>query len=222
MAIIGVYPIFRHTHVGHFPLVIFFQIALRFAWRSWAQLRPRQPERLVFRVPRRGILGGSKWTFSPKHVRPNQRTWKCIYIYMCAHMYIYMHLYIYNLATHLNLELTHHNCVGFTEGPNRYHRWLDYILILGVMKVHSTPMLYWWRRCVCVVVFVRFYLCEIDFAGPVMQLSMSLLFSWKLSRLIILTIINIAKDILLRSHLLIIWMWVKMEDLGDHRCECLV
>jgi hypothetical protein len=141
-----------------------------------------------------------------------------IYIYVCTYVYIYMHLYIYNLATHLNLELTHHNCVGFTEGPNRYHRWLDYILILGVMKVHSTPMLYWWRRCVCVVVFVRFYLCEIDFAGPVMQLSMSLLFSWKLSRLIILTIINIAKDILLRSHLLIIWMWVKMEDLGDRRC----
>ena len=36
-------------------------------------------------------------------------------------MYLYLHIYIspidiyiYNLATHLNLELTHHNCVGFT------------------------------------------------------------------------------------------------------------
>ena len=25
-----------------------------------------------------------------------------------------------------------------------------------------------------------------------------------------------------RNWAIIIWMWVKMEDLGDHRCECLV
>ena len=60
----------------------------------------------------------------------------------------------------------------------------------------------------CVCVFVCVYLCEIDFAGPVMQLSMSLLFSWKLSRLIILTIFNIAEDILLRNHLLIIYQFI--------------
>lgn len=48
-------------------------------------------------------------------------------MYLYLHIYIYISpidIYIYNLATHLNLELTHHNCAGFTEGPNRYHRWL--------------------------------------------------------------------------------------------------
>ena len=91
-----------------------------------------------------------------------------LYIYVCTYVYIYICTYIYNLATHLNLELTHHNCVGFTEGPNRYHRWLDYILILGVMKVHSTPMLYWWRRCVCGCVctflFVWNWFCRASYA----------------------------------------------------------
>ena len=40
-------------------------------------------------------------------------------MYLYLHIYIYIspidiYIYIYNLATHLNLELTHHNCVGFT------------------------------------------------------------------------------------------------------------
>ena len=38
-------------------------------------------------------------------------------MYLYLHIYIYISpidIYIYNLATHLNLELTHHNCVGFT------------------------------------------------------------------------------------------------------------
>ena len=38
-----------------------------------------------------------------------------MYLYLHIYIYItYRYIYIYNLATHLNLELTHHNCVGFT------------------------------------------------------------------------------------------------------------
>ena len=150
-----------------------------------------------------------------------------LYLFLCLYLYLISNIYIYvcSIYVYIYISIYQHICqrMRWSSSPPN---WATAVVLAFRQKVHCCESCKRIHECVHVYIYLNMYTYDvytcayiyICIHSVVRSCGTIMTHTWKYQILLwVLRPLFLPRnqDMNLASGM---WMWVKMEDLGDHRC----